>query len=232
MGWQNLLEPLLDFVAPPLCVVCRNLSETLLCPTCQRNLDALRIRKPYCRRCGTPLRGWQCPKCHGRSLQFDRARGVFLYTGPVASVVESLKYQGFRGLGRWMAREMAAVVPRQEEIHGIVPVPLHPARIRERGFSQTRLLARELAAILGVPMAPVLRRVRYTRSQTTLSPQERRRNLRGAFALTVPPDQVQGKTWLLVDDVMTTMTTLNEAARPLRRASAGRILAVLFAIAP
>ncbi len=232
MGWQNLIAPLLDFVAPPLCVVCHEPSETLMCPACSAALQALRIQKPFCRRCGTPLRGWQCPKCHGKTLQFDRARGVFLYTGPVAKVVEAMKYQGFRSLTRWMAREMASVVPESEEIDGVVPVPLHPARVRERGFSQTQLLARELSQNLHIPFRPLLKRTRYTRSQTTLEPAERRKNLRGAFALTVPADEVEGKTWLLVDDVMTTMSTLNEAARPLRRAGASRLLAVLFAIAP
>ncbi len=238
MEWPPLLTPLLDFVAPPLCIVCREPvsprpGTPLLCPDCQRTLRQLKIQPPFCRRCGTPLRGWQCPRCHGKTLPFDRARAAYLYTGPVAQLVEAMKYQGFRSLTPWMAREMAAVLPADpQEIQGIVPVPLHPARIRERGFSQTHLLARHLSASTGIPLTPILRRTRYTRSQTTLSPAERRENLKGAFALRTPAHAVREGTWLLVDDVMTSMSTVQEAARVLRRAGARRILVLLFALAP
>ncbi len=238
MGWPRFLIPLLDFVAPPVCLVCGAPVEDpdqppLVCEACRRQIYRLKIQIPFCRRCGTPLRGRQCPRCHGKRLPFDRARAAYLYTGPVAHLVEAMKYHGFRSLSRWMAHEIAAALPSDPaQIHGIVPIPLHPARVRERGFSQTQELAQHLAEATGLPVVPLLRRVRYTRSQTTLSPEERRENLRGAFALQAPPQAVQERTWLLVDDVMTSMTTVKEASRVLRQAGAQRILVALFALAP
>jgi ComF family protein len=127
-----------------------------------------------------------------------------------------------------LAREAAARMPGPAP-DALVPVPLHPARIRARGFAPAAVLARALARALGAPAAPALRRVRDTPSQTGLDRPGRRRNVAGAFA---PARPLPGATIWLVDDVVTTGATLGEAARVLRAAGAGRVAAVCVARTP
>lgn len=112
----------------------------------------------------------------------------------------------------------------------VVPVPLHPERLRWRGFNQSLLLARAVAADHKGMLAPkALRRIRATRPQSELGPGERRRNLSGAFA--AGAETVRGRSVLLVDDVLTTGTTMRECARVLRRAGASRVEALVPAVA-
>ena len=153
----------------------------------------------------------------------------FAYEGVVRTAVQHLKYRGLRALApemaRPMARELALAVPPP---FTLVPVPLHPARRRERGFNQAELLAREIARVLDAPLAPAaLRRAVDTPPQVrTATAAERLRNVRDAFAAPHPPD---GGTFVLVDDVTTTGATLSSAARVLLSASASRVYGLTFA---
>ncbi len=225
--FRAILETVQDFIAPPLCVLCRQYSEQLLCPSCLTLLEKLRIRPTRCYRCGAPMYGRKCKRCHGIKLPYTLARGAYLYTGPVAHVVEAMKYHGFRSLISWMANQM---LPLMEEFTGqlLVPIPLHPTRIRERGFSQTKALVQALSQQTGLPVGELLERTRHTRSQTTLEPQERLRNVRGAFQARVFfPEPV-----ILVDDVMTTGATIKEAAKILLKSGVPRVEVLVFAITP
>ncbi len=179
-----------------------------------------------------PAAGWSfrsadgadrlCGDCRTDPPPFARARAAALYDGPVAAAVKRLKF------GRQMAylplmqswlkapacRELAAVAEL------LVPVPLHPRRLKARGFNQALLLAQ---AFDEAPVArDALVRVRHTVPQVKLNPKERRDNVKGAFA--VPnPARVKGKSILLVDDLFTTGATVKECARVLRRAGARRV---------
>jgi len=111
----------------------------------------------------------------------------------------------------------------------LIPVPLHPKRLRERGFNQALLLSKTMKGIPPKKIKPgILKRVRHTPPQVRLNPVERRRNVRGAFALK-DPEGVRGKSILLVDDVFTTGATVNECARVLKKAGAGRVSVVTLA---
>jgi ComF family protein len=111
----------------------------------------------------------------------------------------------------------------------IIPVPLHPKRLRWRGFNQSALLARQISRMYGIPMDPfVLRREHETAPQTQLVEDERRRNVRGAFALH-RDRSVDGKSILLVDDVYTSGATVNECSRVLRRSGAKEVFVVTLA---
>lgn len=153
----------------------------------------------------------------------------FAYEGVVRTAVQYLKYRGLRSLvpemARPMAWELAVTVPPP---FTLVPVPLHPARRRERGFNQAELLARELARLLDAPLATgALRRTRDTSSQVGTSTRaERLKNVREAFA---PTDGMDGATVVLVDDVTTTGATLLAAAQALLSAGAARVYGLTFA---
>ena len=149
----------------------------------------------------------------------------------VRDVVFDLKYRGIRALapdmGELLARHMESVRLGADLI---VPVPLHRRRERERGYNQAALLARDLSRRTGLPVAPALRRTRDTPPQVaTVGPEERRANIEGAFECVA---DVRGRRVLLVDDVVTTGSTMGACATPLKAAGASKVLGLAFARQP
>src|SRR6266545_615464 len=150
----------------------------------------------------------------------------------VASEPDDFKYRRQVHLRRLVARWLCAALD-DERLRGrkfdmIVPVPLHPTRQRERGFNQASLLAELLSARISIPSKPVLKRIRYTTTQTALDRAERMENLHNAFRLRKNAD-VRGLHVLLIDDVLTTGSTLSECARVLKRAGAISVYAATAA---
>ncbi|MBI4279244.1 MAG: ComF family protein [Armatimonadetes bacterium] len=161
----------------------------------------------------------------------DTIRAVARYEGVAKEAVHALKFGRRRALAGPLGTLMGTVAFREWGARPpdlVVPVPLHPARERERSFNQAHLLAVEVAAVLGAPLAPAaLRRVRATPQQTGLAGDARRENVAGAFE--AEAGAVRGRRILLVDDVMTTGATLEASAEPLRRAGAREVCAVVMA---
>ncbi|MBW2094224.1 MAG: ComF family protein [Deltaproteobacteria bacterium] len=151
------------------------------------------------------------------------------------TVIHLFKYAGRSGLVTFLGPLLASFARQwtpAEKVSLVMPVPLHPRRLRERGFNQSQLLAGYVAAVLGTGLDFLsLRRVKYTLPQTGLGKTERRKNVRQAFALKMP-GQVSGRTVLVVDDVATTGNTLDECARVLLKAGAEKVLALVVARTP
>lgn len=196
------------------------------------------IARPYCERLGTPLAsdlgaGALSPAAIARPPAFGRARAVARYDGAARELVHRLKYGDRLDLagpmGRWMARAGTEVLVGAD---ALVPVPLHRRRLWARRFNQAEELGKAIARASGLPLeAGVLRRVKATPTQVGLSATERARNLSGA--LRVPEAEklnVRGRRLVLIDDVMTTGSTLDAAARALRRAGAAEVDALVFAV--
>lgn len=155
----------------------------------------------------------------------DRSAAIGAYEGALRSVVHALKYQERRSVATRLGLLMrASGVDVLADADGVVPIPLHPRRQWERGFNQ----AAELAAHLGVPIVHALRRTRATPSQVSLPAEERRENVRGAFA-PARHAPVRGLRLVLVDDVSTTGATLEACAEVLREAGAAEIRALTAA---
>lgn len=171
----------------------------------------------------------RCPRCRRGNRQVDRARAVGAYDGTLRAIVHALKYEGRRSLARPLAELMR--IRGADMLAGAAwaaPVPLHPARRRERGFNQ----AADLARHLGVPVRRALRRHRATRTQTGLPAPRRHRNVRGAFALArgwAGPEGLEGTTVVLIDDVSTTGATLDACARLLKEAGVREVRALTAA---
>ena len=207
---KRLLRSGLDVLFPVRCVGCGR-SGAYICVAC-----LAKARRPP-------------PSPPPESGPLADVLTPFAYEGVVRTAVQHLKYRGLRSLvpemARPMAWELAVTVPPP---FTLVPVPLHPARHRERGFNQAELLARELARLLDAPLSTgVLRRTKDTSSQVSTSTRaERLRNVRDAFATT---DGVDGATIVLVDDVTTTGATLSAAAQALLSAGAARVYGLTFA---
>lgn len=237
------LAELISFALPRLCFVCgeRILDHTdLLCVRCTAPLPAL--LEPVCIACGCPdariLSPGKCANCPSGTIWFLRARAVTHFSGLAQQIVHRLKYSHRREFARLMTEAMAAPIlapefttaggsPVSELV--LVPVPLHSTRHRDRGFNQAALLAQRLAAALQADYAPkVLRRTRATPTQTKLSKKARLRNVENAFRCK-DATPIRGRHVLLIDDVYTTGSTLNECARILLQAGAASVECFAFA---
>jgi ComF family protein len=197
-----------------------------------------RIGQPFCQGCGRPFdpkahAADVCGDCRTGQFRFDRARAVGQHVAPLRDLVLAFKFGGRHRLAEPLGRLLSEFVLAEGSPGGalaradaIVPVPLHRSRQRWRGYNQAELLAERLGEATGVPVAAAaLRRVRDTKPQTELTPAQRRENVRGAFAV-LDAETVQGRTLLVLDDVMTTGATLSECARVLKRAKAERVFAL------
>lgn len=244
---QRWWRGLRDVIFPPMCVHCRGLVENEnadataggfrhLCRTCAAQVAV--VAPPHCSSCGHPFFGTlegerQCVKCDGLAPVFRSGRTASLFKGPVRSLVIELKYH--RGLH--VLEDVAEIFRRSphvlEAVRGarLVPVPLHARKERERGYNQARLIADQLARVAGggTVVAPVLRRVVDTETQTAFDREERHRNLKNAFALVGGASLTPDQHHVLVDDVFTTGSTLNSCAGVLRDAGVGNLDVVTLA---
>ncbi len=230
--WQTLL----DFILPRPCLGCHQILPKVapgwLCSACQADLPLL--PHPRCPRCGAPFRSPMggrhlCHACLRQPPPFHRARAVAFYEGLILEAIHRLKYQRQLLYAKFLGDLLRQEPEVQEIIAGaelLLPVPLHPSRLRWRGFNQALLLARHLAPER--VDTRVLIRQRSTRPQVGLNSQERRANVKGAFAVTEPA-RVAGKNLVLIDDVFTTGATIGECARVLRRAKAARLEVITVA---
>ena len=213
---------------PPRCACCRRVvgHSDLLCGDCAAALP--RIEGEICPVCGVPK-----PFCDGRhAAEYRRAVAPFYYVGGVRQGLQQLKFYGHRRAAAWFGREMAAAVRRRlngVRLDAVTCVPLTDAARRERGYNQAALLAREMAAALELPFdGEALFKLFETRPQHRLTREERQGNVLGVFE--AEPDRVRGKTMLLVDDIRTTGSTLNECAKMLVLRGAWDVYAVTAAV--
>jgi competence protein ComFC len=224
----NPLLALCSLFYPASCVVCSGTVEwkEYLCADCRAR--APRITAPFCAKCSEPFTGaitqtFSCANCEHRLLHFDCAVAAYRSRGLVRKLVHEFKYGRQRQLrhplAAWLAETMRDPRLRGRHFDLIVPVPLHRARQRERGFNQALLLADLLSRQIAVPLRDLLERIRYTTTQTAYDRSERMENLRDAFRLREKMD-VRELRVLLIDDVLTTGSTLSECARVLKAAGA------------
>src|SRR6266478_1210944 len=224
----ELLQSAVSLLYPPLCTICgRSIrAGEYLCDQCETK--AVRIVAPFCEKCSEPFDGaitgvFTCANCAHRTIYFDAAVAAYRGRGIVREVIHEFKYGRRIHLRHLVARWLRSALD-DERLLGrcfdvIIPVPLHPTRQRERGFNQATLLAELLSAQTSIRCKPLLERTRYTTTQTALDRPERMENLHNAFRLRKNAD-VRGLRVLLVDDVLTTGSTLNECARVLKHAGA------------
>lgn len=242
----SLLRDLERFLLPNACVACEQAVEpqrpdALLCGPCRARLRRLAWG---CDRCRQPLPPvGPCRFCAGWPPALCWVESAVWLDGRARDIVHHLKYEGYRALAVELADVVVRIVPRPSA-EALVPLPLTARRERTRGYNQAAALAHALAPHWAIPVnAGLLRRTRDTRSQTALTPEERERNMRGAFAAVgvrtlgasppcpSPPSRSSGErvAVILIDDVLTTGATVAEAARALAAAGWGRIGAVTFA---
>lgn len=231
-----LLNALLPRACPHCGLDLQYLEPGPLCPDCAGALEE--PAAPCCARCGLPLEGGgaSCPDCRGAGRSaLDLARAAYVFNPPLRSLLHACKYRGRDDLAGWLGGQMAAVLRRRPELASYTfcaAVPLHPARLRERGFNQAELLARRLAPEAGLFfLEGAFRRRRDTPSQTSLGRDARRENVAGAFEA-ARPELLRDRSVLLVDDVATTLATLEAVAAAALAAGARSVAAFTLAREP
>jgi len=236
----DILDTILHWVFPVDCAACGHPAADrrlpFFCRACWESITP--IEGPACPQCGQPFDspialayspGHRCRACREKPPRFDRALSPYRYEGVLEQAIHLFKYRRKDALAAPLADLMLAWVDRLPPVDLVMPVPLHPSRLRTREFNQSLLLADRIARRLGLPLSfEHLERIRETKSQTALDRAGRARNVRRAFAVR-NPDSLKDIRVLLVDDVLTTGATVNDCARALRRAGVASVTVLTLA---
>lgn len=234
--WKRAGAAVLDLLYPSGCALCETslAGQRFLCDDCGSRLP--RLEAPFCDTCGEMFQGridgaFTCPHCRDLRFAFRFARPAMVRDDSTLDLVHRLKYgrepQLAIELGRLAAEAFAdsrlAVALAND--WPLVPVPLHRSRLRQRHFNQAEEIALALSKHTDLPVVNALRRIRRTETQTRLTRKQRMENLRGAFA---PARELEGAVpgAVLVDDVFTTGSTVNECAKTLRKAGVAEVVVV------
>ncbi len=238
----RIADSVLNLFYPDACLVCglptSRLRDQGICGECWDRVLRLRISGNFCPSCGLPFRSFEsgpghlCGRCAIELPLFSGARSFGWYSSELSRIIQALKFGGRRDLAKLLAPLLASTFVEwagRQEVDLIVPVPLHARRKRERGYNQAALLGRFLARTVGLPFCEgALARVRHTQPQVGLSDAERLANLRHAFRCAAPAF-VKGARVLLIDDVMTTGSTVASATAALLNGGALRVLVLTLA---
>jgi ComF family protein len=231
---KRWLDTGLGFIYPEVCQICGDehatVNEGYVCESCRQRVRF--IKPPFCERCGLPYDGeitapFQCGNCRDMDFSFRSARSAVLTGEFVLDVIHRYKYQQ----ALWFEPFLAGLLARQavpelarECWDLIVPVPLHPAKRRERGFNQAGRLADQLSRACGIAVDDtLLRRIKPTETQTRLTRAQRDLNMRGAFVPKAARKLEGRPRVVLVDDVFTTGATTSACARVLRQMGASEV---------
>lgn len=216
----------MEILYPQTCCFCGKVSRMKVCHECAAKIQY--IEEPRCKKCGKPVRYTEqeyCEDCQRKVFYYEQGRSIWIHKGPVRWSVYQFKYSNRRVFGEFYAEELYRLYGwklKEWKIDLIIPIPLHKKRRRKRGYNQAEIVARSLGKLTRIPVeTKALVRVRNTIAQKELSEKARKVNLQGAFSTT--------KHWkrtshvLLIDDIYTTGSTIDAAAKVLKENGAEKI---------
>lgn len=223
---QPYSDAVLNFIYPPYCIICKTSLKSglsLICQTCWQNLPR--------------IDNTENQKQSRANLDFSESEvakflAVWEFNDAVQAVIHEIKFFGKKFFARFVGEELADLIAHDEDYLAadlIIPVPLHRTRLRERGFNQSLLLSQAVFRITNIPVQPeILKRIKYTKPQSKLNAGERQQNVKDAFRV-IDRSAVKGKTVILVDDVLTTGSTIRACADSLRSAEVTKVLVLTAA---
>ena len=216
------LTPLITFIFPAKCRRCETPMGVgkvhYLCDACWEQIELL--KPPWCQICGLPCWNTVCVDCSEHPPSFGRLRAIAFYEPTLREAVHLMKYEKKQVISKHLIQLLQAHLPEDLASTGydfLLPIPLHTNRLRQRGFNQAEQIAQGIAQVWGVPLrTDILFRIRDTVPLSSLeSHEERRQNIAGAFEVR-SQDSIQSQKILLIDDIFTTGTTINEALKVLQ----------------
>lgn len=239
---KSLLSGLFDLVFPNNCILCKRHLKTPpaqgpLCLSCHGLIEF--NKPPFCPKCSRHLnregQDLLCSECRRARYHFDRAWAVTFYNDTMKRLIHQFKYGNKTALRFTFAQLILSFVDTYRiglnDFDLVVPVPLHPARFRERGYNQAYLLATALEKAWDMNLSrSAVTRSRHTTNQAMLPEKERWTNIQGAFKI-MASHKIDGKSILIIDDLMTTGATISEIALCLKNAGAQKVTALTLAIA-
>jgi len=239
MSLAEVLNDLGEVFFPPQCLGCDEIihpfDSQIFCPACDKQVHF--ITGSICRICGTtfpdsPAEGHLCGDCLEKIPYFSCARAIFSYKDIIFNAIHKFKYKKDLSSGEILASFMAGFPFPDIDFADyslMIPVPLHIKRLRERGFNQSLILARAIGEKRNIHVDfSVLKRHKFTLTQTRSNKKERKQNIRGAFEIT-DREKIAGKSILLIDDVYTTGATVNECAKTLIKGGAQKVFVLTLA---
>ena len=237
---MNLIKTLLSLIFPLECRICKKTLEvgnlTYICPECFTRIRF--IKEPYCLKCGRPLRPFEdriCKNCQKEKRYFKKICSISLYQGVMREAILLLKYQKVKALISPLGKLLLKYCQENLKINDfdlVLPVPLYRSKRKEREFNQAEVFARMIAEHYSLPLAQEnLLRIRDTRTMSGLNPEERRRNVKGAFSVK-RQEEVKNKRILLIDDICTTGATVDECSKVLLTAGVKEVTVLTLARTP
>lgn len=237
---SSFLRTFLHVIFPSTCANCKTRlwddPIPFVCRACWETV--IPISGPCCPHCGGPFTSpvalqyspsHECGACRNKPPAFTQTWSLFPYQSPLKEAIILFKYRGKRSLTKPFLQAIIPALPTLPTIDVLMPVPLHPQRLREREYNQSLLLAHGLSQHLQIPLVlSCLLRIKATVPQTSLSRKERLTNLHRVFAID-DATRIKDKRILLIDDVFTTGTTLHECAKALRKAGSGPVYGLTLA---
>lgn len=237
---MKFLLPIINLLYPTACAICNCKTSDHLCPSCWDKVEFL--KPPLCPKCGKPFISdislsqspdHLCSECRTIKTYFDKAIAVGPYEGTLSGAIHLFKYKHKKGLSRPLGKIMVDYIKSNPSLFPtepvevsslvVLPVPLHPKRLRDREFNQSLVLAKEISKAFRIPLIiENLHRIRWTRPQIELKGEDRLMNVKGAFSLKYPKT-IEGKSLLLIDDVYTTGATVRECSKVLKKAGAEKV---------
>lgn len=209
----------LGIIYPQTCCFCGEISKNPICSKCF--LEISYVKEPRCKKCGKPIRYIEqelCHDCDKNNFAFEQGKSIWIHEGKVKWSIYQFKFHNKRIYGEFYAKEFVRLHGkwiRENEIDLIIPVPLHAKRRRQRGYNQAEIIATYLGEAMGIKVdSKAIVRVKATEHQKVLDNQERRKNLRQAFCVT--KNLSEFKNLLIVDDIYTTGSTINEIANTIK----------------
>ncbi len=239
---KEFYRAFLDLIYPPACLLCKkNLPPQTegdaLCLSCLNKIEF--NAPPFCQKCSRSLDAQQketvCRQCQSIPYHFDRIWAATVYNQTMQDLIHLFKYRDKTALRKTFLKLIFLFIERYQidlrPMDVVIPAPLHPARLRERGFNQSLMLSEGISKKFSIPL-PVgsLIKKRHTRHQALLGKKERWTNIHGAFTIT-SPSVFKDKSVLVVDDLLTTGATASEIARTLKENGAKSVYVLTLAIA-
>ncbi len=241
---EYITEGILNFVFPLDCKICkkpiRESKGYSICEDCFKTIEL--IEQPYCIKCGKPLiptdffkqnREIFCLDCKIKKYSFEFSRSTAIYDKALKKCIHLFKYYGEKKLAKPLGKLMVDYLLKNGEFENkldlIIPVPLHKNDLKKRGFNQSVLLGKVIGDYFSIPVKEsVLVKKKLTSFQINLSKKEREKNILGAFSVE-KPEEIKGKNILILDDVLTTGSTVEECAKELMKARAKNIFVLTLA---